>query len=304
MKYNNYKEQLKLILLTLDSVLRGSKFALKGGTAINLFYRDLPRYSVDIDLCYLDLEDRATTIKNIHELLEKISSRLKINHSLNVKPSKHFDGKSEVRLIVSNSDTEIKIDTNYILRGHLFPTKSLPVCQKVQEEFGTVIDARCLSFADCYGGKICAALDRQHPRDLFDIKLLLEKEGVTEDIKDSFIFYLLSHNRPINELLKPNLIEINTTVFKEFQLMAREEVKLSDLVEARSTLITQVMRLLTSNDHKFIISFVRNKPDWNLLRYSHIKDFPAVKWKLLNQQKMSSTKRERYIAAVDKLFFC
>ena len=164
---------------------------------------------------------------------------------------------------MSNSYTEIKIDTNYILRGHLFPTKSLPVCQKVQEEFGVTINARCLSFADCYGSKICAALDRQHPRDLFDVKLLLEKEGVTEDIKDAFIFYLLSHNRPINELLKPNFLEINTTVFNEFKLMAREEIELSDLLKARSTLVTEVMRLLTNNDHKFIMSFVRNNPDWS-----------------------------------------
>ena len=265
--------------MTLDSVLQGSKFALKGGTAINLFYRDLPRYSVDIDLCYLDLEDRTTTIKNIHELLEKISSRLEVNHNLNVRPSKHFDGKSEIRLLVSNSRTEIKIDTNYILRGRLFPTKSLPVCKKVQEEFGTIISVRCLSFADCYGGKICAALDRQHPRDLFDIKLLLEKEGLTEDIKDAFIFYLLSHNRPINEILNPNLVDISVTAFSEFQLMTREEIELNDLIGARSILIAEVMRLLNSNDRKFIMSFVRNKPDWNLLRYSQLrKRYSEMLW--------------------------
>ncbi len=66
-----------------------------------------------------------------------------------------------------------------------------------------------LSFADLYGGKICAALDRQHPRDLFDIKLLSEARGLNEEVSQAFVIYLASHNRPMSELLSPNFQGMN-----------------------------------------------------------------------------------------------
>jgi len=55
-----YRSQVELLLRVLPYVAKEKVFALKGGTAINLFVRDLPRLSVDIDLTYLPFEDRAT----------------------------------------------------------------------------------------------------------------------------------------------------------------------------------------------------------------------------------------------------
>lgn len=78
------------------------------------------------------------------------------------------------------------------------------------------LNVRVLSLEDTYGGKICAALDRQHPRDLFDIKLLLENEGLTEKIKKAFIVYLISHDRPIVEVLNPGLQDIKQIFENEF----------------------------------------------------------------------------------------
>ena len=88
----------------------------------------------------------------------------------------------------------IKIEPNLVIRGSIDPTVDKDIAAETEKELGLFASAKCLSVADVYGGKICAALDRQHPRDLFDIKLLLETEGVTEEIRRAFIIYLISHS--------------------------------------------------------------------------------------------------------------
>ena len=82
-----YRKQVRLLLYVLETTLLDKRFALKGGTAINLFYRDFPRYSVDIDLCYLPIEDRKTTIHNIHLILKHMMTEIKKLPSMRVTPS-------------------------------------------------------------------------------------------------------------------------------------------------------------------------------------------------------------------------
>lgn len=152
--------------------------------------------------------------------------------------------------------------------------------------------------ADTFGGKICAALDRQHPRDLFDVKMLLEKEGITSDIKDAFLFYLLSHNRPVDELLDPNEKDIASAYDNEFKEMAKIDVPLENLITARSDLVKSVLTSITDDEKKFLVSFVENEPKWDLFKHSKIQDFPSIKWKMYNQSKMTEKKREEYTKKV------
>lgn len=156
--------------------------------------------------------------------------------------------------------------------------------------------------ADTYGGKICAALDRQHPRDLYDIKYLFENEGLTEDVKDSFIYYLVSHSRPIDELLNPNLKDITEPFKKEFVEMTIREVDIEELLETREELVKKIRLALNDKDKKFLLSFVANEPDWALVRDRKIRDYPSVKWKLFNQSKMSDVKNKKYVESVKKIF--
>ena len=73
-----YKSIVKLLLDTLPFVFSDGTFVLKGGTAINLFYRNLPRLSVDIDLAYAERKhDRETALGNITDRLSKIPAELK-----------------------------------------------------------------------------------------------------------------------------------------------------------------------------------------------------------------------------------
>ncbi|MGH7901443.1 MAG: nucleotidyl transferase AbiEii/AbiGii toxin family protein, partial [Thermodesulfobacteriota bacterium] len=204
MKNSIYFQRANLLLQLLPFVSEEEDFALKGGTAINFFIRDLPRLSVDIDLCYLPLADRESSLNQVSESLEKMSNRVtQILPDLKIFLKKDNEHKNIVALIVSKKGQIVKIEPNPVLRGTIYPVQKRELVLKAQALFEQSISLNCLSFADLYGGKICAALDRQHPRDLFDVKLLLENEGITDEIRKAFIVYLISHPRPIVELLKP-----------------------------------------------------------------------------------------------------
>ena len=187
-----YKSQFKLLLQVIPFISEKSEFALKGGTAINLFVRDLPRLSVDIDLSYLPFDDRSTALYKITSLLGQIQKEIKHKiPEITVQPAPHRDGYNAKLICISPKGFRIKVEVNTVMRGHLFETRLLPCVNKVVKEFETYTEARILSHADLYGSKMCAALDRQHPRDLFDIYYLLKNEGITKDMKIGFIASLL-----------------------------------------------------------------------------------------------------------------
>ena len=305
MKNETYIETVALLIEILPYALKDKRFALKGGTAINLFHRDFSRLSVDIDLCYLPLESRDTTFKNIHTILEDIKTDLEKILKLTVISNHPLNGKKEAKLIARKDDIEVKIEPNYTLRSSLFPPEIISLAPNAQKDFGREVEVQCLNLADTFGGKICAALDRQHPRDLFDVKNLLENEGITTDVKDSFLFYLISHNRPINELLDPNLKDIGNEYENEFLSMAKLDIPLDDLLETRVELLKELKEKLNQDDKDFLISFVSNKPDWSKVRDDKIKDFPSVQWKMYNQEKLmkaDESKHKSYIKKIEQLF--
>jgi predicted nucleotidyltransferase component of viral defense system len=290
-----YKKQVNLLIDMLPIVLKDKRMALKGGTAINLFHEELPRLSVDIDLCYLNLEDRETTFKHLHEILFQIKEDLENNFGASVNVTNPLDEKKESKLIVVVGDIEIKIEPNYTIRGSLFDSVELEMSKTAVNEFDKTTRVKCLSFADTYGGKLCAALDRQHPRDLFDVKFFFEKTDISIDIKNSFLFYLLSHNRPINEILNPNLKDITEQYERSFVEMSSIDTSIKELENTRGKLISEIKNNLDLRDKEFLISFANNEPNWNLFDYEKIKNYPSVKWKLFNQDKMSDTKHKKYV---------
>ncbi len=169
------------------------------------------------------------------------------------------------KMIVLRGHTNIKIEPNFVLRGAVHPVQSREPCERVEEQFGFSYEVSVLSFEDLYGGKICAALDRQHPRDLFDIQCLFENEGLTDSLRKTFIVYLLSHSRPIHEVLKPNELDIKEVYEKEFMGMVTQgDSSLEDLLSSRKRIIEEINKGLTRKEKKFIISFQDAKPDWSV----------------------------------------
>lgn len=302
MKNSKFYPQVELLLDVLPYIAKESCFALKGGTAINLFVRDFPRLSVDADLTYLGDESRDEALQKTEDALLRIKADLEKQIGAKVTSSSRQSQPTDIKLFVNRDGVQVKIEANPVLRGVLYPFKSMPLNQKVMDEFDKEFDIQISSLPDLYGGKIAAALDRQHPRDLFDVKLLFENEGISDDIMTGFLVYLMCHKRPPNELLKPTLQDQTALFNEDFKGMTNINFDYSDFVKTRAALIERVNTSLTASDKQFLLSFFEAKPDWSLFRESRAQDLPAIKWKLMNLSKLDSVKRIAQIEALKSIF--
>jgi len=203
-----------------------------------------------------------------------------------------------VKLIVSTNYAMVKIEPNLILRGSVHAPEERDLCLTAQEHFGAFVSVRTLSTADLYGGKLCAALDRQHPRDLFDIKLMLDDMGITPEIRRAFVVYLSGHNRPMNELLEPRLRDIERLYVDQLIGMTRSELSLDDLVQIQRNLANTLICALDDQEREFLVSIKRGNPEWDHLGIEHLAQLPAIQWKLINVRKMDPAKHK---AALDRL---
>lgn len=296
---SRYFDQANLLLKLLPYLHEEPDFALKGGSALNFFVRNLERFSVDIDLTYLPINDRITALKEISSMLERFVMFIQKNFPETKIVKKTIQENNLVKaLTVQSEQAFVKIETNLVLRGSVFSSQYKILSQDAQDLFKKNVEVQTLSTPDLYAGKIYAALDRQHPRDLFDIAILLQNEGITEQIRKAFIVYLLSHSRPIIELLNPNRIDISQIYETEFKGMTRIEISLQELNDTREKLINIINDSLTKSERKFILSFKKMKPEWDLFEFDHLKELPAIKWKLYNLSQMDKSKHK---VALDKL---
>lgn len=282
----------------LPAVAAETCFALKGGTAINLFVRDLPRLSVDIDLTYVPVEARPDSLRRISDALRRIAQRLRQTIprvQVNEVPG---EGGHIVRLFLRDPRAQIKIEPNLVLRGTVFGVEQRSLVATAEAIFERSVAINTLALPDLYGGKICAALDRQHPRDLFDVKLLLENEGVTADIRRAFVVYLASHDRPMNELIQPTLLDSRQTFDDHFTGMTREPVAYEDLVAARDRLIEILRGSLSDAERRFLISMKEGLPDWGQVGIPGVDALPGIQWKLQHIARMDRTKHREALAAL------
>lgn len=204
-----------------------------------------------------------------------------------------------MRLFVEANGVNVKVELSPVMRGSVFEPGPLTVRPTVEEEFGYA-EMSVMALPDLYAGKICAALDRQHPRDLFDIKLLFENEGLTDDIRRTFLVYLISHNRQMAELLAPNRKDIRAIFETEFQSMTTIPVTVEELEETRELLIRQIHSDLTDSEKCFLKSFKSKAPDWELLGFPSINKLPAVRWKMMNLHRMPADRHAEALAALLK----
>ena len=287
------------MLTILPIVGQEEAFALKGGTALNFFHFNMPRLSVDIDLTFLPIKPRDETLTDITVSLSRISDKIiKFFPQTQIQKIKLKRTDYIYKLIISNGNSLVKIEPNLILRGSCYPPVYKALCKKASEVFKMEMKIRILSLADLYGGKICAALDRQHPRDLFDIKLLFETGNLNESIRQAFVIYLASHNRPMSELLSPNFMDFRQLFENEFKGMTSMDVSYAELEKTRQDLVSLLHKQLSSNEREFLLSVKMGIPDFSLLPISGLENFPAIKWKIQNILKMKPKKK---IAATEKL---
>lgn len=282
-----YKKQVALLLSVLPEVAKEKSFALHGGTAINLFIREMPRLSVDIDLTYIPIEDRTTSLAGINDAL----SRIKVNLENLLQDVSVIEQKEKGKLQISRAGVKVKLEVNFVGRGTLGSCEEMPLCRKAHEEFDAFCAVRIVPFEQLYGGKICAALDRQHPRDLFDVKYLLENEGFTERIKRGFIYCLLGSDRPPHEIIVPNFQDQRSALENHFAGMSAKEFTYEEYESKRVKLVEAIGRNLNDEDKNFLLGFCRLEPDWDVYNF---RGFPSVEWKLRNLQKLKELNPQKF----------
>lgn len=295
---NRYQEQVRLLGQVLPLVAEEPVFALKGGTAINLFVRDMPRLSVDIDLAFLPAGNRSEDLAQCAAALGRLAKN--IRQRLGVDAQQQGNRDDELRVIVRSVRSQIKIEVSPVLRGTLHPPEIRDVVEAVEDAFGFV-SVPVVSLPDLYGGKICAALDRQHPRDWFDVMQLLDAGEFDRSVFLGFLVYLLGHPRPLSEVLFPRWKPLREQYQREFAGMLREDLPLEQLEHTRQRLVTVIGKQMSDQDVDFLLSFKSGRPNWELFPLHGVKELPAVRWKLQNIARMPEGKHSEAIKKLESV---
>jgi predicted nucleotidyltransferase component of viral defense system len=295
-----YLDSARLLTRVAPLVLVDDTFALKGGTAINLFVRDMPRLSVDLDLVFPDHTlPREEALKRINDAIRQSVARLK-KQGFQTHASASSDA-GETKLLVRQGAIEVKVEVNFVMRGTVYPVRTASLTQNARDTLQADLDIPVVSLEDVYGGKLVAAMDRQHPRDLFDIMQLFAHEGITAGIRRAFVVYLASHNRPVHEVLFPSLRDIRQEFEHNFAGMTAEPVELDALLAARERMMRELQEGLTGAERRFLLSLVVAEPQWTLLGVRHLEQLPGLKWKLQNLEKLRKANAKKFGEQADTL---
>ena len=292
---DRYRKQVALLIRIMPSVYKIKEFAVHGGTAINLFHRNLLRYSVDIDVTYIPIENRQQSLASINQKLLEVKKNIE-----KTIPGVVVKHKPDIwKLLCTLGDATVKIEVNATKRGIIGDVVELPLCEKARNEFSMGCKARTVSFSQLYGGKITAALSRQHPRDLFDCKYM-ELQSF-DDVKNGFMLCLLGSDKPIIESLQPHDIDQTEALENQFQGMTETPFGYEDYLESRTALLSLVNGGLTITDKEFLLSFEQGEPDWNKCCAGDLSQYPSVQWKLLNIGKLKESNPVKFEQGVNKL---
>jgi predicted nucleotidyltransferase component of viral defense system len=250
-----YLDSARLLTRVAPLVLVDDTFALKGGTAINLFVRDMPRLSVDLDLVFPDHTlPREQALRRINEAIRQSAARLQKQGFQTHAPAAAVSG--ETKLMVRRGHIEVKIEVNFVMRGTVLPVRTASLTQNARETLQADLEIPVVSLEDVYGGKLVAAMDRQHPRDLFDVLQLFAHEGITAGIRRAFVIYLASHNRPVHEV--------------------------------------ELQQGLSADERRFLLSLVAAEPEWALLDVPHLEQLPGLRWKLQNLERLRKANARKF----------
>lgn len=199
-----YLDSARLLARVAPLVFIDDTFALQDGTAINLFLRDMPRLSADLDLIFVDHTlPREDALRRINDSIRQSTARLN-KHGFQTRAPSSGDA-GETKLLARQGGIEVKVEVNFVIRGTVHPVRNTTLAQSARDMLQADLEIPVASLEDVYGGKLVAEMDRQHPRDLFDVLQLFTAEGITANIGRAFVVNLASHSRPIHEMLFPSL---------------------------------------------------------------------------------------------------
>jgi predicted nucleotidyltransferase component of viral defense system len=288
-----YVDAVRLLLMVAPVIFESPRFALTGGTALNLFVQDLLRLSVDIDVAFTDhaMERESALIAIGNDLQNAMAKLERMGYSAMIRKTQKGD---EAKLLVADQSSQIKVEVNFVFRGTLLPVELRTLVSSARNLFTTAMELPVLAIPELYGSKLVAALDRQHPRDWFDVTAMIDNSALEATMIDCFVAYLAGHNRPVHEVLFSNDLSLDEIFNSDFVGMTAAEIPLQRLIETRQRIRQELPKALTDAHRRFLLSFVRAEPDWSLMPFEHLKDMPAIRWKLFNLEKLRTTNKTRF----------
>ena len=298
-----YVDTVRLMLEVAPEVFASGRVAMKGGTALNFFVQDLPRLSVDIDVVFVPHQTpRDTALAEIANELSALQTRIN-RRGIRAELTSSKTG-DETKLFVRRDRIEVKIEINHVFRGTLLPVETRSLTKTASDLFTTALAVPTLAVAELYGSKLVAAMDRQHPRDLFDVHGMFQRFGLTPEIVECFVGYIAGHNRPVHEVLGSRDIDLARPFDNEFAGMERLPVSLRVLEEARIRLRRELAVALTADHKRFLIGLVAGQPPWEAMQCRHLAELPAIQWKLQNLARLKRTNPVKFQAQADELQRC
>jgi Nucleotidyl transferase AbiEii toxin, Type IV TA system len=295
-----YIEIVRLLLESAPAIFETPHFAMKGGTAINLFIEDMPRLSVDIDVVYTDHQAaRDQALKSISSGLEAVRKRL-AEAGLESEVSATKDG-DEIKLFARRGRNQVKVEVNHVFRGTVLPVETRRLGNAARKLFTTELSVPVLATSELYGSKLVAAMDRQHPRDLFDVRGLFERGGLTAEIVECFVCYLAGHNRPVHEVLFSRDVDMSSAFANEFVGLTQNSITLAELQQVRCKLKNELPTALTANQRDFLLGLVAGEPNWQVMKCPHLSQLPAIRWKLQNLAKLKKSNPRKFDQQAEEL---
>lgn len=295
-----YIESVRLLLESAPAIFETPLFAMKNGTAINLFVRNMPRLSVDIDVVYTDHRTaRDEALQAIGNGLERARTRL-AKSGINAEISGAKEGE-EIKLFIRRGRIQVKVEVNHVFRGTVLPTEIRRLDSETRQLFTTELSVPILATEELYGSKLVAAMDRQHPRDLFDVRGLFESSGLTPEIVECFVCYLAGHNRPVHEVLFSRDQDMTAAFENEFVGMTRNPITLDELQNTRIKLRQELTSKITTNQQQFLIGLVAGEPDWRLMKCPHLSQLPAIQWKIQNLSRLKKSNPPKFAQQAEEL---
>jgi len=202
---------------------------------------------------------------------------------------------------VRRDSIQVKVEVNFVMRGTVEPVRRASLTPVARDVLMADLEIPVVSLEDVYGGKLVAALDRQHPRDLFDVMQLFAHEGITPGIRRAFVAYLASSNRPIHEVLFTPLRDIRHDYKHNFQGMAAEPVPLDALLTARERMVREIQQGLDDGERQFLLSLAAGIPEWSLLGIAHLEQLPGIRWKLHNLAQLQKANPRKFAEQAELL---
>ena len=295
-----YVETVRLLLAATPDVFRAPCFALKGGTALNLFVQEMPRLSVDLDVVYVPhATERSAALEEIGGALAATQKQIAaLGIASEIISTKDGD---DVKLLIRRGQSQVKVEVNHVFRGTVLSVETRRLVKSARDLFTTELSAPVLAVPELYGSKLVAAMDRQHPRDFYDVLGMYQRFGLSADIVECFVCYLAGHNRPIHEVLFSRDSDMAPAFENEFAGMTIEPISLAELVTTRERLRHELPAALTNAQRRFLLSVANAEPEWSLMSCAHLSELPALRWKLQNLAKLKKSNPQKLGQQADEL---